>query len=270
MKDQVKNWLKQGKVDVFLGYKMVEGHPLPHFFVKERLEELEDMVTGPTRYPLEKIAMNLAAEDPKIRIGLPARECNRRALNVLFLWHQLDPERIETIPLACCPSQLTDRADCSLLKHEESGIFKRTVGIDNHMEEGKTGAYDQEERFSRWRYEFEKCIKCYGCRDICPVCFCKECSLEHESLIGTGDLPVEAPIFHLVRSVHMAGRCIDCGLCEEACPMDIPLRLLYRMVNRIVMDVFDYRAGMNSDQSPFNLLGDEVTLEPKSLSASQT
>ena len=49
--------------------------------------------------------------------------------------------------------------------------------------------------------------------------------------------------------------------------MDIPLRLLYRMVNEIVMDVFDYKAGIDSDQSPFNLLGDEVILEPKSLDA---
>jgi hypothetical protein len=57
-------------------------------------------------------------------------------------------------------------------------------------------------------------------------------------------------------------------MCEEACPMDIPLRLLYRMVNQIVMDVFDYRAGIDAEESPFNLLGDEVTLEPKSLSAS--
>ncbi len=73
------------------------------------------------------------------------------------------------------------------------------------------------------------------------------------------------PIFHLVRAVHMAGRCIDCGLCEDACPMDIPLRLLYRKVNEIVLDVFDYDTGTNPDQSPFSILGDEVTLEPKPL-----
>jgi ferredoxin len=126
--------------------------------------------------------------------------------------------------------------------------------------------FSQQERFQRWMYEFEKCIKCYGCRDACPVCFCKECSLEHEDLVSTGDLPVEVPIFHMVRAVHMAGRCVDCGLCEEACPMDIPLRLLYRMVNGIVMDLFEYKPGTDSGQSPFNILGDEVALEPKGLS----
>jgi Na+-translocating ferredoxin:NAD+ oxidoreductase RnfC subunit len=67
----------------------------------------------------------------------------------------------------------------------------------------------------------------------------------------------------------MAGRCIDCGLCEEACPMNIPLRLLYRKVNEIVMDVFDYEAGSGIEQSPFSVLGEEVTLEPESLDVAQ-
>ncbi len=63
----------------------------------------------------------------------------------------------------------------------------------------------------------------------------------------------------------MAGRCIDCGLCEEACPMDIPLRLLYRKVNNIVSNVFDYDTGSSANQSPFSVLGDKVTLDPKPL-----
>ena len=65
----------------------------------------------------------------------------------------------------------------------------------------------------------------------------------------------------------MAGRCIDCGLCEEACPVDIPLRFLYRMANGIVKDLFDYEAGTSKSQSPFSVLDEETTLEPKSLNA---
>jgi Na+-translocating ferredoxin:NAD+ oxidoreductase RnfC subunit len=65
----------------------------------------------------------------------------------------------------------------------------------------------------------------------------------------------------------MAGRCVDCGLCEEACPADIPLRLLYRKVNEIVTELFDYRTGVSSDQSPFQVLGEKVTLETKPIEA---
>jgi ferredoxin len=126
---------------------------------------------------------------------------------------------------------------------------------------------DPMERLARWMYEFSKCVKCYGCRNICPVCFCKDCSLEHRELIPTGEVPPETPLFHLVRAVHMAGRCIDCGLCEEACPVDIPLRLLYRKVNEIVRELFDYEAGTGRGLSPFSLLDEKPALEPLPLRA---
>lgn len=261
MQEQVKEWLEQGKVDFFLGYKMVEGHPLPHFFTRDDLDEVNELITGPVRYPLEKIATKIAAQDPDIRIGLLVRDCNQRALNVLYVWNQLNPENVETISVNCCPSKLKEHADCSYLEPQKSGPYKKKVGVDNNMDLEEVEAYDQQECFTRWIYEFQKCIKCYGCRNICPVCFCKECSLEHGDLISTGDLPPEIPIFHLVRAVHMAGRCIDCGLCEDACPVDIPLRLLYKKVNEIVADVFDYQTGTSPSQSPFNILGDKVTLE---------
>ncbi|MBW1801510.1 MAG: 4Fe-4S binding protein [Deltaproteobacteria bacterium] len=263
MQEQVKEWLKQGKVDIFLGYKMVEGHPLPHFFSKDDPDEVNELITGTVRYPLEKMATKIAAQHPDIKIGLLVRDCNQRALNVLYVWNQLNPEKVETINVNCCPSKLKEHADCSYLEPEKPGSCKVEVGVDNTLDIAGMETYSQQDRFARWNYEFQKCIKCYGCRDICPVCFCKECSLEHTELIGTGDLPPEVPIFHLVRAVHMAGRCIDCGLCEDACPAGIPLRLLYSKVNEIVTDVFDYETGTSPSQSPFNILGEEVTLEPK-------
>ena len=263
LRDQVNAWLKEGKVDIFLGYKMVQGHPLPHCFTKENPDEADELIVGKARYSLEKMAANIAAQRPEIKIGLLVRDCNQRALNVLYVWNQLNPEQVETININCCPSNLKEHGDCSYLSPQRTGSYKKQVGIDNNMDVEDAEEFSQEERFNRWMYEFEKCIKCYGCRNICPVCFCQECSMEHNDLIATGTVPPEVPIFHLVRAVHMAGRCIDCGLCEDACPVDIPLRLLYRKVNQVVSDMFDYRTGMRADQSPFNILGDEVTLEPK-------
>jgi ferredoxin len=265
MQEQVKEWLEQGKVDLFLGYKMIQGHPLPHFFSKENIDEVDDLIVGLARYSLEKMATKIAAEKPDIKVGLLSRDCNQRALNVLYVWNQLNPDNVETINVNCCPSKLKKSADCSYLEPEKAAAVKKEIGIDNNMDVEDAEAFGAEERFKRWKYEFDKCIKCYGCRDICPVCFCKECGLEHPELISTGSLPPENPIFHLVRAVHMGGRCIDCGLCEDACPADIPLRLLYRKVNGIVEDEFGYETGTHSEQSPFNLLGDEVTLEIKPL-----
>ena len=102
---------------------------------------------------------------------------------------------------------------------------------------GDLEGLSQAELFPRWMYEFSKCLKCYGCRNICLVCFCKECSLEHKELVGPGKLPPEVPIFHLVRATHMAGRCIDCGLCEEACPAYIDERCEdYAELEKVVAD----------------------------------
>lgn len=261
----VKRWLEAGTVDIFLGYKAVDGYRLPHGFVKHRLEEVDQLTDSPDRYPLEKIAGHLLAQDPALKIGMLARDCTRRALHVLKVFNQLPSDRIRTVDLNCCPSPLTADADCSHLTPVQAGPHKLAKGIDNALTPAEVEAYDPDERLSRWLYEFQKCIKCYGCRNICPICFCEECSLENDMLVATGPLPPDVPIFHLVRAVHMAGRCVDCGLCETVCPMNIPLRLLYRKVNAIMADRFGYHTGTSDTEPPLNRLGDTVPLEPKPL-----
>ena len=118
--------------------------------------------------------------------GMLARDCNTRALNVLYIWNQLKRDNIKTVTVNCCPSHLKEHGDCSYLEPEKAGIYKKKVGLDNNMDTEDLEAFGQEERLDRWMYEFQKCIKCYGCRNICPVCFCKECSLEHPDLVETG------------------------------------------------------------------------------------
>ena len=269
MREKVRELLESGRVDVVLAYREVDGHPLPWSFTPDNLEDLEHLATGPARYPLDKIAGRLAKFRPELRIGLLARECTQRGLNLLASWNQLDPDKIETLEVGCCPSQLHNGADCSHLVPEKVGAHKKEIGIDNRLRPEDLEELSQSERYRRWSYEFSKCIKCYGCRNICPVCFCTECSLENQELISGKSLPPEMPIFHLARAAHMAGRCIDCGLCEEACPMDIPLRLLYAQVGRIVGGLFDYRPGTDGGVSPFTFLGEKVTLEIKPLEEAQ-
>ena len=37
VKEKVREWLEKDMVDLFLGYRMMDGHVLPHAFVKNRL-----------------------------------------------------------------------------------------------------------------------------------------------------------------------------------------------------------------------------------------
>ncbi|ROQ90207.1 4Fe-4S binding protein [Desulfosoma caldarium] len=246
MRETIRQWLEDGLVDLFVGYKAVDGLAIPWVFSKKALDDLDDFREGPYRYPLEKIAREILQEDPHLRIGILARQCTERATTVLHALRAIDQERIELLRTPCCASPMQTQVICSGLDRGEDLSRVPGEGIPKGKSFSVVDSMSAEERFSRWMYEFEKCIKCYGCRDICPVCVCRECTLQDEDLIKTGSLPVEVPLFHLVRAVHMAGRCVDCGLCEEACPADIPLRTLYQKVGVLVRDLYGYVPGQDA------------------------
>ncbi|MBM3284892.1 MAG: hydrogenase, partial [Candidatus Aminicenantes bacterium] len=36
----------------------------------------------------------------------------------------------------------------------------------------------QEERWRFWKEQIDKCIRCYACRSVCPMCYCDECVVD--------------------------------------------------------------------------------------------
>ena len=57
-------------------------------------------------------------------------------------------------------------------------------------------------------------------------------------------------MFQVTRVLHTAGRCIDCGECERACPVNIPLRSLTKKMDEIIDELFHYTAGTDKDAPP--------------------
>lgn len=57
-------------------------------------------------------------------------------------------------------------------------------------------------------------------------------------------------MFHLIHAIHLAGRCTECGECERACPMNIPLGKLKKKINMDMLDLFDYVPGVACDDKP--------------------
>ncbi|MCK5548049.1 MAG: 4Fe-4S dicluster domain-containing protein, partial [Thermoplasmata archaeon] len=112
-----------------------------------------------------------------------------------------------------------------------------------------------EEKWAYWQEKFDKCIRCYACRNVCPLCYCKECAADHlrEQWLNRSVNVSENAAWHMLRAFHHAGRCIDCGECERACPMDIPLTELNRKVEKDVKEMFDYVPGVDPEGKP--LLG---------------
>jgi ferredoxin len=64
--------------------------------------------------------------------------------------------------------------------------------------------------------------------------------------------------WHLIRALHLAGRCVGCGECERACPVGIPLSLLNRKMAQTVAESFDFAASDDpSVASPIGTFRDD-------------
>jgi coenzyme F420-reducing hydrogenase beta subunit len=104
-----------------------------------------------------------------------------------------------------------------------------------------------------WNKEFERCIRCYACREACPACYCRD-NCAAQALRERWTAPrldaQEALMFHAQRAMHVAGRCIECGACERACPVGIPLTLLHKQVGKAVRKLFDFNVGEKVDERP--------------------
>ena len=99
------------------------------------------------------------------------------------------------------------------------------------------------------RKQFSKCIKCYACSNICPLCFCDRCIVEKNQpqWIDPSAHPRGNLSWNVTRAYHLAGRCINCEECQRVCPVDIPLNLLNKKLAKEAEKSFNYRPGYNID-----------------------
>ncbi|EFK07706.1 4Fe-4S binding domain protein [delta proteobacterium NaphS2] len=110
-------------------------------------------------------------------------------------------------------------------------------------------AMGQAERKAFWHDHFRRCIKCYGCVDICPVQMPgTHGSLEIEKWVPRGEVPPVHPLFHLIRAFQIWDTCVLCGDCEQTCPAGIPLKTLQDVVRFFSPEeVFDLVPGLPED-----------------------
>lgn len=104
----------------------------------------------------------------------------------------------------------------------------------------ETEALSPASKYEFWARQFERCIRCYACRNVCPACSCRKCAFDvpDPEWVSKCTWLSEQFMFHFLRAFHVAGRCVGCGECERACPMGLPLSLLNDKLMKDVEEMF--------------------------------
>jgi formate dehydrogenase subunit beta len=201
-------------------------------------------------------------KDAPPRVAVVAKPCDVRALNVLIQEDQVRRDQVFVIGVAC-PGMLHGNGQqehCHRCKERVPVLFDALVGTppavdvedDAWSDVVKLEDMTPAARLAFWAREFDRCIRCYACRQACPGCYCFECLAEQvdPSWVSIAHRVPEKAFFHVMRAYHLAGRCVECQACDQACPMHIPLSLLNRKIAKEVKALFGYVAGGDADIPP--------------------
>ena len=150
--------------------------------------------------------------------------------------------------------------NCTKCMHRNPVIYDAIVG-DLVEEREEPDPYDDvkdieemgsEEKWGFFSNLIKGCTRCYACRNACPLCYCPTCFVDESDpqWVGKSIDSTDTVTFHILRAYHCAGRCTDCGACQQACPMDINVRLLTRKLNKDALDLYNHEAGLSIEERP--------------------
>ena len=274
---KAKELLEQRQVQCVIGYETgSRGQVRPAFIYDvrdvDRLVWNEGCTHNLTTYLHDKKKPAKKGEQPP-RVAIVVKPCDSRDLNVLISESQIERERIYVIGVTCDgilegagfarqslipnPQSFQDR--CLRCSERVPVVYDVLIGEppqvdikDDFADVAKLEAMTPEERVAFWLKQYDRCIRCYACRQVCPGCYCNVCMFERDDSqwVGIATDVKEKEFFHLGRAYHLAARCVECNECERVCPMELPLSLLNRKLAKEVQELFSFRAGVEPVKAP--------------------
>jgi coenzyme F420-reducing hydrogenase delta subunit/ferredoxin len=262
---RARELLESGAVECVIGYEIgPRGRTRPTFVRSageaDRLVWNPDVSNNLTVYLPEKLKPQPRAAPKKVAVVV--KPCDSRAVNVQLAEHQYLREQLQIIGVTCDGVRdeqggLQER--CRYCSERTPVLYDTLIGEAPTTLQAVADApvsriekLGAAERMEFWLSQFDRCIRCYACRQACPMCNCPTCLYERDdsTWIGLGIGLNEKRTFHLGRAYHLAGRCIGCNECERACPMDIPISLLNQKLADEIEKSFGHRAGRTMALSP--------------------
>jgi ferredoxin len=248
LKKNVISVLREKQADGVLGLRKGDwGIIQPHIFSDP--DHVESLVVEP-KWLLAKMAMSvLRSSSEGYRLAVISRGCDERALMELVKRNQIEKDRLLTIGIACSAEQASVCL-CQRPYPEKLIAGEPVAGVDPFQDETvrELLAGEGEERMEKWAKLLKRCIKCYGCRNSCPICVCVPCKLEDDVWVETGVIPAEMVAYHLIRAFHLSDTCVACKACQEACPVNIPLLALQLSMREALKKTYGYEAGVDAEK----------------------
>ncbi len=262
--------LSEGQVGLVIGYAPANGQQLspPAFITKA--EDAQRLGFDARCFSNLAVYLSVARVDSPGKTAIVVKGCDLRAINVLLRENVIKREDVVLIGVRCNGVGDPPLDKCAVCDCREPAGCDVIVGdavdqpeIDPAQRYSKADAVEEkslEERWEFWQEQLNKCIRCYACRQVCPLCYCKRCIVEkstpqwvESSAHLRGNLA-----WNVARAFHLTGRCVGCGECERVCPMNIPLSAINQKMAKIVDEWFDFRSGLSPEEkAPFTTFSDD-------------
>lgn len=245
LRAKARELLETGAVKAVIGFRLGSGGRRRPFFARgaaqaDALVHDEDCIHNLATY-LTKPELRLLG-----RVAIVARPAVLRSILQLAAERQIREPDVLALAVSD-DGAVRELATFAAIEEHVASLADELHPFTKQALE-RLAAMSTQERRAYWTAELDRCLKCYACRASCPMCYCERCTMEcnRPQWVPVASHALGNLEYHLVRAMHLAGRCVECASCGAACPVGIPIHLLTTAAEQSVRRQFGESGGAGS------------------------